>query len=127
MAKPIAKGAFSVTGIKELVGKFQNMAKDYDPMPVMKAGANAVVRDAKDFAPVRRIGGGYLRNQIGVEHAPDELTSYVNSKAQYAIHQEFGTRYQKGKPHLRPALEKNRKQIIQAHKNDLERFTRGAK
>lgn len=60
--------------------------------------------DAKRFAPVDT---GRLRNSIHSAKS-GELEWMVGTDVEYAIYQEFGTRYQSGTPYLRPAVEKNR-------------------
>ena len=58
---------------------------------------------AKRLAPVDT---GRLRTSISHDLAHDSqgLYAIVGTNVHYAIHQEFGTRYQHGQPFLRPAL-----------------------
>lgn len=58
-----------------------------------------VVEKAKIFAPVRT---GYLKSMITRDGEGDVW--FAESGAPYALWQEFGTRFQPGKAHLRPAL-----------------------
>lgn len=62
-----------------------------------------VERAAKRHAPVDT---GRLRSSIGTGLGIDNdgLHVRVGTNVEYAIHQEFGTRFQPGKPFLRPAL-----------------------
>lgn len=59
---------------------------------------------AKRFAPVDT---GRLRASITTVMGEDSdgLVAYVGSNVQYAIYQEYGTRFQSGTPFLRPALD----------------------
>ena len=40
------------------------------------------------------------------------FTARVKSEAEYAPYQEYGTRYQPGKPHIRPAYNKQKKRFV---------------
>lgn len=69
---------------------------------VVRKAAADVTAHAKMFAPVDT---GNLRQAITARPV-DELTSEVISGADYAIFQEYGTRFQPGTAHMRPALER---------------------
>ena len=58
---------------------------------------------AKRLAPVDT---GRLRSSIthSLERDGRGLVGFVGSNVSYAIFQEFGTRYQRAQPYLRPAL-----------------------
>tara|TARA_R110002167_G_scaffold12153_2_gene52070 strand:+ start:810 stop:1001 length:192 start_codon:yes stop_codon:yes gene_type:complete len=58
---------------------------------------------AKRLAPVDR---GILRSSIQYEIRKErgELTARIGTNVKYAVYQEFGTRYMKAQPFLRPAL-----------------------
>lgn len=62
--------------------------------------SSQVEREAIRLAPVDT---GYLKSQI--RRAGQGTFWLVESGAHYAGWQEYGTRYQKGTPHMRPALE----------------------
>lgn len=64
-----------------------------------------VESDAKQLAPVAT---GRLRSSIHAVIAPNGLSATVSTNVVYALHIEFGTRYQKAQPFLRPAFEKNK-------------------
>lgn len=69
----------------------------------MRRLALQVETAAKRLAPVDT---GRLRSSIthGVSGNGDTLRADIYSDVNYAIYQELGTRYQSGKPYLRPAL-----------------------
>ena len=69
---------------------------------VVRKAAADVTAHAKMFAPVDT---GNLRQSI-ITRTVDDLTSEVISGAEYAIYQEYGTRFQPGTAHMRPALER---------------------
>jgi len=61
-----------------------------------------VKAQARDLAPVAPVGGGRLRGSIDFEIKGAE--GFVGSPLEYAIYQEFGTRYMPPQPFLRPAI-----------------------
>lgn len=78
--------------------------------------AASVASEASAQAPVANKNGGRLRDSIvwktskqgsgdvqGVPE-PKELEGYVGSALDYAVYQEFGTRYMRPQPYLRPAI-----------------------
>lgn len=67
--------------------------------------AEQVVKDAKEFCPVRT---GQLRNSISYEKTKP-LEIEIWAKAPYAYYVEFGTRYMKARAFLRPAIHINEK------------------
>lgn len=69
---------------------------------VVRKAAADVQAHAKMFAPVDT---GNLRQSI-TARSVDDLTSEIISGADYAIYQEYGTRFQPGTAHMRPALER---------------------
>jgi HK97 gp10 family phage protein len=119
MAKPKTSSPVGVTGADNVFAKLAN-ALNIDLMPVQKAGARLVQKTAKDLAPV---DNDALRGTIFVD--TDEDTAYVAAPMEYAIHQEFGTRYQKGKSFLRPALQQRKKAIQDAVKRHVNNTIRG--
>jgi HK97 gp10 family phage protein len=56
---------------------------------------------AKAYCPVDT---GRLRASIGVSRHPNNVVS-VGSNVEYAAYVELGTRYQRAKPYLKPALD----------------------
>ena len=70
----------------------------------VKETALAIEADARANAPVDQ---GELANSYTTEF-PSEHSAVVGSPSDHSIEQEFGTRFQPGKPHFIPAAEKNR-------------------
>ena len=77
---------------------------------VVRKAAADVTAHAKMFAPVDT---GNLRQSI-ITRPVDDLTSEIISGADYAIYQEYGTRFQPGTAHMRPALERVEPSFIAA-------------
>lgn len=65
---------------------------------------------AKAFAPVDT---GYLRSSIQAQ-STGQLSAVINAGADYAVFQEYGTRYQTGTPFMVPAAEQVRPAWIAA-------------
>lgn len=57
---------------------------------------------------------GHLRDSYGytVEGSGEKVVAHVGTNVDYALHQEYGTVYQSGTPHVRPALEANRGELV---------------
>ncbi len=75
-------------------------------------GAFMVAADAQGFAPVDT---GRLRAAISTRKS-GTLSYEVYNDTNYAVHQEYGTRYQPGTAFMRPSYEKNRLAIIESFK-----------
>ena len=72
---------------------------------------------AKAKAPVDT---GFLKNHITSSY-PDRLEGHVKSEAAYSGYQEYGTRFQTGTPHIRPAL----REIEPQFKKDMDDVLKG--
>src|ERR1051325_5349625 len=68
---------------------------------LVRKTAFAIEAKAKQLAPVDT---GLLRSSITTE-IQGPLKATVGTNVEYAEYQEFGTRYQKGKPFLTPAFD----------------------
>lgn len=67
---------------------------------VVKNNAELVQRFAKVYAPRDT---GFLESQIKTSY-PEALEAHIDAEAAYSGYQEYGTRFQTGKPFMRPAL-----------------------
>ena len=63
----------------------------------------------------------FLKDHIKTSY-PAALEAHINSEAAYAGYQEYGTRFQPGKPHMRPAL----REIEPEFKKDMTDVMKGA-
>ena len=80
-----------------------------------KIGIKAEAFAAKE-APVDT---GRLRGSI--TYLVDDDTMFLGTNVEYAIYQEFGTRYQKGKSFLRPAIMNHVQEYIQVLETELKK------
>lgn len=85
---------------------------------VVKNNAELVQRFAKSNAPYDT---GFLKTQIKTSY-PEALEAHIDAEAAYSGYQEYGTRFQPGKPFMRPAL----KTVEPKFKKDMTDVMKGA-
>lgn len=85
---------------------------------VVKNNAELVQRFAKVYAPHDT---GFLETQIKTSY-PEALEAHIDAEAAYSGYQEYGTRFQPGKPFMRPAL----KVVEPKFKQDMTDVMKGA-
>ena len=85
---------------------------------VIRNNTERLKASAKAKAPVDT---GFLKNHITSSY-PDRLEGHVKSEAAYSGYQEYGTRFQTGKPFMRPAL----KEVEPKFKKDMTDVLKGA-
>lgn len=61
-----------------------------------------------------RVRTGFLRDSIFHDIVPSNLGFNFGAKANYAEPQEFGTRFMRGQPFIRPALDANQQKLLDA-------------
>jgi HK97 gp10 family phage protein len=71
-------------------------------------GAVETQATAQSLAPVDT---GRLRSSIATERE-GEMNYAVGTDVEYAVHQEYGTRYQSGKAFMRPSFERHKDEIV---------------
>ena len=67
---------------------------------VVKNNAEKLKSSAQSKAPVDT---GFLKSNIRTSY-PEALEAHIDAEAAYSGYQEYGTRFQPGKPFMRPAL-----------------------
>ena len=85
---------------------------------VGKNNAELFQRFAKGYAPKDT---GFLKSQIKTSY-PEALEAHIDAEAAYSGYQEYGTRFQTGKPFMRPAL----KVVEPKFKRDMTNVMKGA-
>jgi len=103
-----------VEGLEELSKALQKYPREWQTIAKQSLGPGMALleSESKKEAPVDT---GALRSSIGSEimgGLGSEVVGKVGSNIEYASYQEYGTRYQPGKPYLRPTLEKYRDKVI---------------
>lgn len=91
-----------------------------DVIKVVKEHGANMHQLAQQYAPVDT---GFLKRHIKLDNKFHEMTylAVVSGNAEYDPYQEYGTRYQPGTPHLRPALYNTEDKFIE----DMDRLVRG--
>ena len=84
---------------------------------VIRNNTERLKASAKAKAPVDT---GFLKNHITSSY-PNRLEGRVKSEAAYSGYQEYGTRFQTGTPHIRPALQ----EIEPQFKKDMNDVLKG--
>lgn len=104
-------------GFEKLEAKLtKNMDLSAVKTVVKKNGAE-MQKKAQKEAPVDT---HYLQRSITLEITDGGMTAEVKSTAEYAAYQEYGTRFMKGKPHIRPAFDEQKGKF----KSDLGKLVR---
>lgn len=85
---------------------------------VIRNNTERLKASAQSKAPVDT---GFLKNHITSSY-PNSLEGHVKSEAAYSGYQEYGTRFQTGKPFMRPAL----REIEPQFKKDMTDVLKGA-
>ncbi|WP_334104623.1 HK97-gp10 family putative phage morphogenesis protein [Muricomes intestini] len=106
-----------ITGIDALMKKLKHNATLNDVKLVVAVNGAEMHQKAQRFAPVDT---GNLKRSIRINKENAGLAVRVSSTAEYALYQEYGTRYMAGTPHVRPAFR------IQSakFKNDMQRLVK---
>lgn len=97
-------------GFKELLAKLAEMeAKNLNAKEVVKKNGAEMHAKAQRYAPVDT---GTLKRSITLEIKDSGMTAEVDGgHVNYAVYQEYGTRYQSGTPFIRPSF-KDQKEIF---------------
>lgn len=104
-------------GIMELDKKLAKNIQKQAVRTIVKKNGKALQKKAQKKAP---IDTGTLERSIGLETENDGLTAIVEPTAAYAAYVEYGTRFMKAQPYLRPAFDEQSK----IFKSDMEKLVR---
>lgn len=74
----------------------------------VKKNGSAMQKKAQKEAP---IDSGHLHDVIFLEITDGGMTAEVESTADYAGYQEYGTRFMKAQPYLKPAFEEQKEKF----------------
>lgn len=98
-------------GAAELVVYLQKKQRiDEKIKTAVKNNTAEMQANAQRNAPVDT---GFLKRGITQEITDGGMTGKVKSTAEYAPYQEYGTRYQPGTPHIRPAFYEQKDKFIE--------------
>lgn len=104
-------------GFKEFLTKLAELeAKDLKAKQVVKKNGAEMHAKAQRYAPVDT---GTLKRSITLEIKDNGMTAEVDGgHVNYAVYQEYGTRYQSGTPFIRPS-HKEQKEIFKKEMRDI--------
>lgn len=106
---------FEERDIRQLVHRFealQNVASGQTKVKAHLAGMTIIWELARQYVPRRT---GNLHDAIKMRATQQAAELYVDAaKANYWMHQEFGTRYMPAHPYLRPAVDTGQAQALRA-------------
>ncbi|AJA49531.1 phage protein, HK97 gp10 family [Clostridium pasteurianum DSM 525 = ATCC 6013] len=119
--------SFDVDGFESLMSKLQSMGKEGTKIEdeALQKAAEPILVDAKNSAPVRT---GKLRDGLKISKAKKSKdgkyvlvgTDKKDKDAPFwATFIEFGTSKMPAQPFLRPAFEKNKKQVFEIIKEEI--------
>lgn len=109
--------SIKVTGIDELQMKLKKNVQMSDVKKVVRKNGSEMQKKAQKEAP---IDSGHLHDVIFLEITDGGMTAEVESTAEYAGYQEYGTRFMTGKPHIRPAFNEQKEKF----KQDMRKLAR---
>lgn len=97
-----------IEGVDELMKALKKNVKLDDVKRVVKQNGSELQTAAERVVPVDT---GTLKRSIGLEIKDSGLTAEVEPTAEYAPYVEYGTRYMRAQPYLRPSLERQEGQF----------------
>ena len=102
---------FSISGLSALQGRLSSVGIGKASEKNMAAAASHLEGEIRERAPVDT---GHLRGSYGhiVQGGDKGAVAHVGTNVEYAAAQEYGTVHQGGTPHVRPALDANRDQLV---------------
>lgn len=104
-------------GVKELKRKLASNAQMNGAKRIVQKNGAELQARAQRNAPVDT---GNLKRSIGLEIRDNGLTAESEATAEYAPYVEWGTRFMKAQPFMRPAFNVQKEQF----KRDMDRLVR---
>ncbi|MGC4020250.1 MAG: HK97 gp10 family phage protein [Muricomes sp.] len=106
-----------IEGLEKLQKALKKNVTLSDVKRVVKQNGSELQSKAKRKAPVDT---GDLKRSIGLEISSGGMTAKVEPTVEYAAYLEYGTRFQKAQPYLKPSLEEQEKQF----KSDMQKLVK---
>lgn len=98
-----------IRGAGQLKSALKKNASLDDVKNTVRLNGSEMHSSAMKYSPVDT---GFLRRNIKYSTEDSGFTARVASEAEYAPYQEYGTRYQAGTPHVRPAFNKQNSKFL---------------
>lgn len=112
----MAKG-ISLVGMEEVIIKLQKNMKKDAVKTVIKKNGSRLQQSAQQKAPV---DSGTLKRSITLDITDAGMTAESEATVHYAGYVEYGTRFMKAQPYMRPAL----KEVGKQFKKDMEKLVK---
>lgn len=112
----VARGILSFRGTGPLIGQLKKNANLDDVKNIVRMNGAEMHEGMSRRAPVGKTG--HLKRSINLYPSDQGFTIKVASEAEYAPYQEYGTRFQSGTAHVRPAFFYQQIKFI----NDMKRI-----
>lgn len=113
----MASGSIGFRGTADLIGKLKRSANLNDVKRIVQMNGAEMQGSMSRKAPVDTSN---LKRNIKITILDDGFTARVSSEAEYAPYQEYGTRYQSGTPHVRPAYHEQKPLFLQDMKRIMK-------
>ena len=107
--------SIEIRGVVEMQKGLKKMATMDDVKQAIRVNTTEMHQKASRKVAVDT---GHLRRSITTEFSDGGLTGRVYTDVEYAIYQEYGTRFQSGTPFMRPSLYEQRPMFYK----DMERL-----
>lgn len=106
-----------IEGLEELQKALKKNATLNDVKKVVKQNGSELHKKAQRKVPVDT---GTLKRSIGLEFTDGGMTAEVDATAEYGEYVEYGTRFQRAQPYIRPSLEEQERQF----KSDMRKLVK---
>lgn len=105
-------GSFEIHGLDGLMGTLSGIDITGTAEKNVEQAAQHLQGEIRSRAPVRT---GHLRSSYDyvVRSQGDSTVAFVGTNVNYSQYQEFGTSIMGAQPHVRPALDSNRQQLVE--------------
>ena len=110
-------GGVTIKGLDALQKKLKNNMNLKDVQTVVKINGAEMQTKAQRKAPVDK---GNLKREISLAITDLGMTAKVTGEVDYDSYQEYGTRFQEGTPHIRPAYKEQKEQF----KRDMDKLVK---
>ena len=106
---------FNVKVIRKYKKDYPKLFDKITNMYLHEAG-RIVEGAAKDYVPV---DSGRLKNSITSKIMQEK--AFIGTNVEYAPHVEYGTRFMRAQPYLRPAIDKNKRALLDLYRDKMRR------
>ena len=95
-----------VVGMDKLEKQLKKNVTLNDVKKVVRKNGVGLQKAAQEKAP---IDTGTLKRSVGIDITDSGMTATVEPTAEYSAYVEYGTRFMKAQPYMKPALEEQEK------------------